>query len=964
MADPTVHSAPSGYALAISLLIAAFVRHHQDDGQRVDADASLLSEFNDDDGSRKSLARASVHGLARFLCREIQRPPLSASRHQDPTSLHAVFQRLDAAIAVKDDAATLMEELLAVLQRVDSPDAVSDIVDAIHDLLGVFVRRFVLSVHRLLFDGLSRLYDQVVVYRELYTRDPHPQRGRAQRPRQPSAHDRSDLSICITASPASGFLWKDSGDMDELPLSPIASASTATAAEAPTLQLSSSALDASSSSSLLSPPQRPRPHAPASLSHDQLQFMLHDHVVDVERGRTFDTTSRRRPSLDRSASSPDALFATYLDAVARREFDTALDALHQYHDVALASTMRLRRALRAAAASAAAAAASTTTNGAPTAASASATRLHFLGSGVQYAALNLAGLNLAFDRLSAASDSLQEAIRVAQHHGDHICVAIALAWLIRVHQAQGHSQPQVAALLTSALERAEQLGLPSLQALAVFAAIDDELQRSPSGVSPSLLAGAVVAQVPQPRPLSVWSQLASVDAAVRQMGDRVPSLSLHAIGAGAGGGAAAGAGGHAAVAAAAAGRSLGVGIGGAQQSRFASDGSGIKWRQSVENVLRSMWRLSSRACVLAAVSWRQLGSRELSSALDGVFWSVYHSHASVAELAAWICRCVQLQVERGTDDDDKQDKRTRPHETETPAEITFVAALRYLIHLVRRVSNATASRDRATDMTRLLLQQRSVQRTIHELLARWSCLRGEWVVAHAHVESVRALSPAHSDMPTHLESALLLAELHGASGSVVSCLELLERLEATCRQRSYTRLLARVLLLRARTKLQTSGPTEALPAVAAAIALCRTHHWDLLLADAHVVMAEIYIAMGRAGDAIALLDGQMGVVTEHGALRLRADALLTLARARLARCRHASTTSALDARVRSLLQESELLFRQLDCWSRLQEIAFLRASLARFLADANAAVEHATSFLHSARSSQTSAPTRSRDSSA
>ncbi|KAJ0406979.1 hypothetical protein P43SY_005212 [Pythium insidiosum] len=933
----------SGYALVISLLIAAFVRHHQDDGQRPDAETSLLSAAEDD---HKSLARASVHALARFLCHEIQRPPQST--RDDATSLRAVFQRMDAAIADKDDAAVLMDEVLCVLQRVDSPDAVSDIVDAVHEcvstrsdaasdpsadsatsllarksLLGVFVRRVVLSVHRLLFDGLSRLYGQVVAYRDAFMRDAHPQRGRSERQRRPSAHDRSDLSISATASPASGFLWKDSGDMEDLPLSPITSSTSSSAVPGPpTLQLSSSALDASSSSS---PPLRsshpPRSHPPSSLSHDQLQFMLHDLVVDVERGR-LRPSNQRVPH--RSATASDALFATYLDAVARREFDTALDALHQYHDVALASTMRLRRALRAAATATAAVAAGTAAaGGAPppsTSAAASASRLHFLGSGVQYAALNLAGLHLAFDRLRAASDSLQEAIRVAQHHGDHICVAIALAWLIRAHQAQGHSQRQVAALLSSALDRAEELGLPSLQALAVFAAIDDELQRGSPKLSASLVAGAVVAQVPHPRPLHVWSQLESVAAAVRQMGARVPSLSLNASGGGAGAGA---------------GRTLGQLAGAGSQQPRASDG-GMRWRQSVESVLRSIWRLSSRACVVAAVAWRQLGSRELSGVLDSVFWSAYHAQASVAELAAWIRRSALLQAE--TPGDVLGDTR--------PQELAFVVALRYLVHLIRRVASATTSSDEATDMCRLLLQEPSIQRTIHELFAQWSCHRGELCVAEAHLESVRALCPAHRDMPSHLESVLLLADLHGARRSMQTCFELLDELETTCRGRSYSRLLAQVLLVRGRCTLQASGPIEALPSVVAAIDLATTHHWDLLLADAHVMMAQIYVAMGRARDAIQVLNGQMSTVMEHGSLRLRGDAMLMLAKASLASRRHAAENAAgIDKRVQALLHESEQVYRQLDSWARLQEIEFLRANLSRLLDDADAAVEHATSFL-------------------
>ncbi|KAF1791189.1 Anaphase-promoting complex subunit 5 [Phytophthora cactorum] len=113
-------------------------------------------------------------------------------------------------------------------------------------------------------------------------------------------------------------------------------------------------------------------------------------------------------------SDPNVLFARYLSFLSDRDYQGALDSLHQYHDVL--SPRRNSRPVGS-------------DGDGSSSSSAGGAGLHFRGSGIQYAALNLAGLQLLFDHCNAAQDSIQEAIRVAQHHGDHICVAFALAWL-------------------------------------------------------------------------------------------------------------------------------------------------------------------------------------------------------------------------------------------------------------------------------------------------------------------------------------------------------------------------------------------------------------------------------------------------------------------------------------------------------------------------------------------------------
>ena len=52
----------------------------------------------------------------------------------------------------------------------------------------------------------------------------------------------------------------------------------------------------------------------------------------------------------------------------------------------------------------------------------------------QYAALNVAALQVSFQHYQSALEYLQESVRLAQHQADTICVTIALAWQIQVQK--------------------------------------------------------------------------------------------------------------------------------------------------------------------------------------------------------------------------------------------------------------------------------------------------------------------------------------------------------------------------------------------------------------------------------------------------------------------------------------------------------------------------------------------------
>jgi anaphase-promoting complex subunit 5 len=58
------------------------------------------------------------------------------------------------------------------------------------------------------------------------------------------------------------------------------------------------------------------------------------------------------------------------------------------------------------------------------------------GINVQYAVLNLAALHLHFGHLEEAMHAINETVRVAQQSNDATALAFAVAWLLRVVQAQ------------------------------------------------------------------------------------------------------------------------------------------------------------------------------------------------------------------------------------------------------------------------------------------------------------------------------------------------------------------------------------------------------------------------------------------------------------------------------------------------------------------------------------------------
>lgn len=126
---------------------------------------------------------------------------------------------------------------------------------------------------------------------------------------------------------------------------------------------------------------------------------------------------------------------------------------------------------------------------------------------MQYAALNLAALHHRFGHTALALAAAQEAVRVAQQNADHLCVALALAWLYQLLARRG--DPQVEGVLRRCVGRAADLKLRHVEgtaalALAAFQAAGGSGFHAGSLTLPRHL-GALVAELVRSLAWALWA---------------------------------------------------------------------------------------------------------------------------------------------------------------------------------------------------------------------------------------------------------------------------------------------------------------------------------------------------------------------------------------------------------------------------------------------------------------------------
>ena len=139
--------------------------------------------------------------------------------------------------------------------------------------------------------------------------------------------------------------------------------------------------------------------APPPLSADDLNAHVHREARLLEESTEpldLDALEVDIEAMMRLAEKvPKVLYLRFLRAMHSRDFAQALDDLHRYFDMFATG-----------------------------------------GINVQYAVLNLAALHLHFGHLEEAMHAINETVRVAQQSDDATALAFAVAWLLRVVQAQ------------------------------------------------------------------------------------------------------------------------------------------------------------------------------------------------------------------------------------------------------------------------------------------------------------------------------------------------------------------------------------------------------------------------------------------------------------------------------------------------------------------------------------------------
>lgn len=865
------------------------------------------------------------------------------------TTLASLLRRLQRHVADQSDFMILSSVLVGILSTIDSPDAMSNVVDRIAEcvaplsqaedaggdstgsllmrksLLGLFVRKFLLAVNRLLFDGISRLYDDVVRYVEQFREE----EGQVRDEELEAEGDRGDdsssdalsgdsdeaeqgsMEMDIEASPqsrsssgqSSEFLWKAAAN-DSLLLSPIPTRVSAVHSTVFTpIERSSSPSSAASpppkvSSELSFPSVATGPHDSSMWSHDQMNYILSDMMRTIERDRSMNGNMRAdddpfnaqlRQVTETEKVNPSVLFVKYLDFLNRRDYQGALDSLHQYHDIALSTAKRFPQP------GSTTAEAGGNTNGSASSASGS-NGMHFQGTGIQYAALNLAGLQIVFDHYQAAYESIQEAIRVAQHHGDHVCVAFALSWLIRVYLKLGKPKEQVLGLLESCIDQAKELRIASLQILASLTHIESDLLRGssndPSGSSQHAarhLPLVYAAQTPSPRPLHIWDRLHETMQAVNTMSSATQLSSAR-------------------------GMTGNRGLQGNMNPQLAAAHqgnanhqaehaeSGMRWIKSVDGILDCVWNLSGKLSLSSAVGWQVFGHRTLGNVFDRVHFICFQDTATACDIALSVCNLAAYQL----------------GEESAGGSNIYARGLHFLADTI----DASTSGE--------LIYQVPIQRKMHHLLYLWALRSGQIERAKLHADHLLDLSSAHKDLPAHIEALLARAALWWRVGDASKSLDSLGELEKTCEDHGMAFLLAQVLVVTAQvlhSAASLEAPFSSLNAALKAAQLCEQHQYDLLLAEAHLVIADIYVSMGKMEDAETLVEEQMPLVMEQGDVNLRGEGLLMLAKIALARNSQTMAGSVIDNtdRALDLLHQSAAMFSASQNIKRLKEISYLKA---------------------------------------
>ncbi|XP_022084224.1 anaphase-promoting complex subunit 5-like [Acanthaster planci] len=296
----------------------------------------------------------------------------------------------DLLMKVKEIDEELSKDLLETLSSINTSglSALADFIQSLHKLLdsnngqspvhrhsilGIFIRRMVLSYDKLSFDQVSALYKSLKAY--LSGLEGHLTEG-----------ERSKAMMDISTVDDGGTMTKDELDGPR-PKNGL----TQLTQRGSTLNL---------------PSERTFTRQQAeSFIAEQARLLQNDDPRALDPSTLQDQIAVLK---DTNPDLAETHFLSYLNGLRLSEFCGATDSLHSYFDHLL-----------------------------PRAGEANSGRDEGTSKSFRYAALNLAGMHCMFGHREQALLALKEAIRIAHERNDNVCLQHALGWLYRLEKMSG-----------------------------------------------------------------------------------------------------------------------------------------------------------------------------------------------------------------------------------------------------------------------------------------------------------------------------------------------------------------------------------------------------------------------------------------------------------------------------------------------------------------------------------------------
>nr|CCA24449.1 anaphasepromoting complex subunit 5 putative [Albugo laibachii Nc14]CCA25116.1 anaphasepromoting complex subunit 5 putative [Albugo laibachii Nc14] len=533
------------------------------------------------------------------------------------------------------------------------------------------------------------------------------------------------------------------------------------------------------------------------LHHTELQVSEKQHVEDV--------------------------YKAYSRYVESGDYPNALDALHRYHDLALRD-----RAMR-------------TSN------NLACSKLLPKPVGMQYAALNVAALQLTMHCYENAYESLQESIKISEHHGDHLCVALALLWLFKVQQNLGKSFGSTMSTLQSWSTNADSTQPRAVQIMINLAQLESLLCGS-GKLKPeaNVLQECIVLlpsiTKPTAHPLEVWLSFNGALQPLMEMSDT--SCALRDVGL----------------------RNTGqlhrIRNGTFERNirRNASSGiqcgSGLAWLTSSKATLQLLWQLTGRAYVDTSVLLRVFGDQHLARIFDQIYSECYSETASIAELANIVA---ELALHRTLD------------EPLTRGSCVYVRSIRFLVEKAHAYPG--------------LVNQRAFQCSVHRMLCNWALNRHEYVRARVHSEALLSLCPIRNDLSAHIAARMTMVRLQQSQRHFEAALRSLALMEKICQRRNWTFLVCDIMVHKLQVEFEADPPKSLamIEDVIACVSKCEDHGFSLLAAKSKLTLAKIYASVGNWNCTDTILKEKMAIVLENGDLQLQGHYLMMLCKSKFAK---------------------------------------------------------------------------------